>query len=197
MAPYLEYRSERSRSLRLDYRPDVEFRDVVDGLGSLRYPELAVKSDLVTYALLELVSNSLRAHREKGVAEPVVLSFRVEEGELAISLRDAGRGFDPGKLPYDLDSDPEQVDLMSPAFLDYRERNGGSRFGVGLYVAKRTFGRFRLSFVDRYDRPCPWFSGHVKGTLVEAGVALALPAAAERPGPAIPDLEDLECLEEA
>lgn len=182
MAPYIAYRSQRGETLQLAFSPRAEFRDIVDSFAEIAYPRLAVSRELVSFALLELVSNSVRAHREKAVAEEVRVGFVAGGGELRVTILDAGRGFDPTLLPYDLEAPPDSIDLLGDSFAEYRERHGGSRFGMGLYIAKRTFPRFRLSFVDREGRPCPWFSGSVKGTRIELAAPLA-PPAPEAPRP--------------
>jgi len=134
----------------------------------------------------------VRAHREKAVAEEVRVGFSAGGGELSVTILDAGRGFDPTLLPYDLEAPPDSIDLLGDSFAEYRERHGGSRFGMGLYIAKRTFPRFRLSFVDREGRPCPWFSGSVKGTRID----LAAPLAPEAPRPPLVRLASESASEE-
>lgn len=202
LAPYIVYRAQRVATLLLTIPPEVEFRTVVDSFAEVGYPPLAAKADIVSFALLELVSNSMRAHRERGIGEPVKVSFNAAGSELGISVLDSGRGFDPRLLPYDLDAPVETVDLLSDSFAEYQRRYGGSRFGMGLYVAKKTFPRFSLSFVDRSDRSCPWFSGLVKGTridlglpIVESGAAPPLGARGESADPA-DEVEELSPLEE-
>jgi hypothetical protein len=37
---------------------------------------------------------------------------------------------------------------------------------MGLLVARKTFPRFELIFLDQEDRPVPWESGRVAGTLI-------------------------------
>jgi sensor histidine kinase regulating citrate/malate metabolism len=195
MASYIVYRSQQLESLLLSFSPDEEFRGIVDSFSEIGYPPLPVNPELVSFALLELVSNSIRAHREKGVPDKVNVSLRAEGGLLRATVLDAGRGFDPSLLPYDLDAAPDDVDIMSDGFSSYRQRHGGSRFGMGIYVAKKTFRSFSLCFVDSQSSPCPWFSGKVRGTRIE----LALPL---RDGPAPAqggsgEDELLESLEEA
>lgn len=174
MGSYIVFRSRSVKSLSLSFSPDEEFRSVVDTFGEIGYPSLPINSDLVSFALLELVSNSIRAHRERMVAEPVAVTLDVASEELRATVLDSGRGFDPSRLPYDLAAPVSDVDIMSEDFAAYREIHGGSRFGMGLYVAKKTFPRFSLEFVDAQDQPCPWFSGAVKGTRIELGLPLAV-----------------------
>jgi len=170
MVPYVEYRSQRVSTLHLEINPDSEFRIAVDEFGQLRYPPLGVNPDLIGFVLLELVANSLRAHRERGVNEAVRVSFTAEEDGLSVVVVDSGRGFDPSLLPYRLEEPVANIDLMGEAFAEYRERNGGSRFGMGIYSVKKIFPRFALKFVDREGNPCPWYSGMVRGTRIELGI---------------------------
>lgn len=173
MASYIVYRSQKLSSLHLQFSPDAEFRTIVDNFGEIFWPPLPVNPELVSFALLELVSNSIRAHREKGVTESVKVELQADEGELRATILDAGRGFDPSLLPYDLCAGVETINVMSEEFSNYRDIHEGKRFGMGLYVARKTFKRFVLNFVDSQETPCPWFSGKVKGTRID----LALPIA--------------------
>jgi anti-sigma regulatory factor (Ser/Thr protein kinase) len=172
MTSYIVYRTQRLTSLRLKFSPGVEFREVVDDFNDISYPPTAVNPELLSFAILELVSNSIRAHREKGIADEVQVTLVVDSGELHATVLDAGRGFDPTKLPYDLEAKPESVDIMSQSFAEYREQFDGSRFGMGLYVAKKTFPEFTLIFVDGQGKACPWFSGTVRGTKIDLGLPI-------------------------
>lgn len=190
MESYIVYRSERLSALSLAFDPGQEFRSIVDQFGEIAYPDLRLNPELVSFAILELVSNSIRAHKERGIADEVQVTLAMEEGEFRVTVTDSGRGFDPGRLPYDLDAPAETVDVMSEAFLEYRERYGSTRFGMGLYVAKKTFPRFRLRFVDGGGNSCPWYSGMVKGTRID----LAYPLGG---GDGVEDIEAVATLEEA
>jgi anti-sigma regulatory factor (Ser/Thr protein kinase) len=180
MGSYIVFRSRSVKSLSLSFSPAAEFRSVVDTFGEIEYPRLPVNSDLVSFALLELVSNSIRAHREQRVTEPVAVTLNAAGEEFHVVVLDSGRGFDPSRLPYDLAAPVTDVDIMGDAFAAYRDVHGGSRFGMGLYVAKKTFPRFSLEFVDAHEQPCPWFSGAIKGTRIELGLPLALDSSLEQ-----------------
>lgn len=197
MASYIVYRTQKLTSLLLSFDPGDEFRDIVDNFAEIGYPPLPVNPELVSFAILELVSNSIRAHRERGVAEPVMVDLRAEEGRFRAIVQDSGRGFDPSLLPYDLAARPEEVDVMSGCFVTYRELHEGSRFGMGLYVAKKTFRDFRLDFVDGASAPCPWFSGKVRGTRIELGLPLVASPSPDLPAELVEDLEPVGTVEEA
>jgi anti-sigma regulatory factor (Ser/Thr protein kinase) len=171
MPLYLEYRSQRYSTLRIEVDPTVEFRLVVEDFATLRFPPIGVNHDLVGFALLELISNSIRAHLEHGVTEPVSVSFAAGAEGLSVTVLDAGRGFNPSLLPYDLAAPVDSIDLMGEAFMAYREKNSNRRFGMGIYSVKKIFPRFSLDFVDREGRSCPWFAGAVRGTRIDLGIS--------------------------
>ena len=192
MTSYLEYRSQKLMSLLLTFSPDEEFRVILDSFKDITYPPISVNPELISFALLELVSNSIRAHRERGVTEAVKVKLSIEDGEFRATVQNSGRGFDPTLLPYDINSKPETVDVMSDSFAAYRQQFGGSRFGMGLYVAKKTFADFRLGFVDGAENPCPWFSGTVKGTKIDLSLPLLDSDAAMADSGRASAVEDLE-----
>ncbi|MCK7460796.1 MAG: ATP-binding protein [Sphingobacterium sp.] len=61
------------------------------------------------------LSNSMQAHRERGVREEVELRYAIADNRLSIEILDSGRGFDPGRLPYRLDSPLDRIDPRSEA----------------------------------------------------------------------------------
>lgn len=190
MTPYLEYRDSKSQELTLRFAPGQEFRQVVDAVRSVKLPPLPLNAELAAFSVLELLSNSIRAHRERGVGEEVEVRYSIADNRLSIEILDAGRGFDPGRLPYCLDGSPDTVDLRSESFAEYRMRHGNGRFGMGLLAARKTFPAFDLTFVDRDQCPCPWYSGMVRGTRIVLSAPVASEAWSE-------DLEELPLAEEA
>lgn len=187
---YLEFRERQYQDLSLGFAPNREFREIVDAVRSIRLPPVAVNAELAAFSVLELLSNSIRAHRERGIREEVVVRYVLREDSLEIEILDSGRGFDPSRLPYRLDEPPGLVDPSSPAFAEYRITHGNGRFGMGLLAARRTFPVFSLTFVDKVKRPCPWFSGMVRGTRV----LLSAPLASED---SVEVLEELPLAEDA
>jgi anti-sigma regulatory factor (Ser/Thr protein kinase) len=159
-----------TRTIRLTVSPHADFRDVIRILGEIRIPPTRVNDEHIRFAILELLNNSIRAHREKEESRDILLDMTVADGRLVVAIRDFGGGFDPKRLPYDLGADPATLDLQSPSFDDYQKRNGYKRFGMGIYVAKKTFSEFRLVFLDTRDRPAPWTPGMVVGTLITLAV---------------------------
>jgi anti-sigma regulatory factor (Ser/Thr protein kinase) len=166
MVESLTLRSRRCRQLRLNIHPSAEYRKVLDILNSLNLPASIGNPENVKFAVLELISNSLRAHREKQVQEMVLTVLRFEDGHLTVTIRDFGGGFDPYSLPFDLQGDVRAVDPNGNRFQEYQKRNNFQRFGMGLLVARRVFPSFSLVFLDAVGRQVRWGKGTVSGTLI-------------------------------
>ena len=166
MVESLALRSRRCRQLRLNIHPSAEYRKVLDILNNLDLPASVGNPENVKFAVLELISNSLRAHRERRVEERVHTVLRFEDGHLTVTIRDFGGGFDPSSLPYDLEGDAQAVDLNGPTFQEYQKRNSFQRFGMGLLVARRVFPSFSLVFLDIAGRQVRWGEGAVSGTFI-------------------------------
>ena len=173
----LQMDGRQSRTIRLSVNPDADFRDVIQTLESITLPPVTVNQEHVRFAVLELLNNSIRAHRERGETRDILLDLTMSDGRLTVSIRDFGGGFDPARLPYDLQADASSLDLHSTSFEDYQRRNGFKRFGMGIYVAKKTFEEFRLVFLDSRDRPMPWVPGQTVGTLITLSVAARIGSA--------------------
>jgi hypothetical protein len=166
MAETLALRSRRCRQLRLNIHPSAEYRKILEVLNGLDLPASVGSPENVKFAVLELISNSLRAHRERRVEERVLTVLRYEDGHLTVSIRDFGGGFDPYSLPYDLEGDMQAVDPNSLRFQEYQKRNSFQRFGMGLLVARRVFPSFSLVFLDAAGQPVRWGEGTVSGTFI-------------------------------
>jgi anti-sigma regulatory factor (Ser/Thr protein kinase) len=166
----LHVNGKLSRTIRLTVNPHADFRQVIKILGEIHIPPTRVSHEHIRFAILELLNNSIRAHREKNEPRDIMVDLTVADGRLVVAIRDFGGGFDPKRLPYELDADPATLDLQSPSFEEYQKRNEYKRFGMGIYVAKKTFSEFRLVFLDTMDRPAPWIPGRVAGTLITLAV---------------------------
>lgn len=166
----ITYRGKACRQLRLTIDPRSEFRDVLRIIEEVDLAGDGLNPVNMKYALLELINNSLRAHREKKVDKPITVTFIAGDGSLGVDILDHGRGFDPASLPYRLEDDHSAVDPRSEPFLRYQERHGHQRFAMGLLVARRTFPRFELLFIDPDEQPVTWGSGPVDGTLIRLGI---------------------------
>lgn len=151
-------------ALAIDPRED--FREVLRKIDAVAFPDFVGNPDNLRFAVLELISNSLRAHREIDSQEPIRVEFRSRDRHIEVEIRDFGGGFDPTRLPYDLAADPAGVDHNSAAFEEYRVRYENRRFGMGLLVARKTFPGFALRFFDRQHRAVRWGEASVWGTLI-------------------------------
>jgi anti-sigma regulatory factor (Ser/Thr protein kinase) len=168
----LHVNGKQSRTIRLTVNPQADFRQVIRILGEIRIPPTRMSGEHIRFAILELLSNSIRAHREKSEPRDICIDMTASDSRLVVAIRDFGGGFDPRKLPYDLEADVSTLDLRSPPFEEYQKRNGYKRFGMGIYVAKKTFDDFRLVFLDARDRQAPWTPGSIAGTLITLSVQM-------------------------
>lgn len=168
----MQVEGRQSRSLRLTIDPGAEYRDILSAFDSIALPDTSLGSDNLRFAVLELINNSLRAHRERGVQKDILVDIYNAEDLLIIQIRDYGGGFDPGKLPYSLDADVRTVDIMGAPFQEYQKTNNFKRFGMGLYIAKKSFDEFHLLFLDGKGTPVPWTPGATAGTLIRLSIAV-------------------------
>jgi len=166
----LVYGQKKSRKINLKISPQADFREILQALEALALPDFVSNEQNIKYAVLELVNNSLRAHREKKVEREIVATFTVEPDRLKISVKDFGGGFNPNSLPYKLNEDHSRIDPRNSQFLAYQQKNNYLRFGMGLLLAKKTFPHFELVFFDAQGKPVPWESGRVSGTLINLSI---------------------------
>ncbi len=178
-AQALQLNGSSGRSVRLAVSPKADFRQIIHTFDSIEMPPTRVSVENIRFAILELVNNSLRAHREKGEERDILISLTVAGGRLSVAIRDYGGGFDPGSLPYDIAADPAALDLHSSPFEEYQKRNGYKRFGMGIIVARKTFDSFHLQFFDERSMPSPFVPGRIVGTLITLELTTAASPAAE------------------
>jgi light-regulated signal transduction histidine kinase (bacteriophytochrome) len=167
MKPYIKYKDTLYKRVNIRIDPTVEFNDILFTLNSLGFKDCEANAEQVTFALLELINNSLRAHREKNITHSIHLIFEALDDCLHIIVQDWGGGFDPQQLPYELFQDPSSIDTNNAIFQRYRENHNYLRFGMGIYVVKKTFETFNLYFIDEKENRVNWESGKTAGTLVE------------------------------
>jgi hypothetical protein len=168
----IRYEGEERRAARIIVRPKSEFRTILRIFNAIQYPETGNADERISFALLELVSNSMRAQIERGREEPILVRIWIEEGRMMIKVADHGGGFDPSSLPYSFNAPVESLDMMSPEFIAYRERFDNTRFGMGLVAVRKIFPFFSLRFVDDTDTELPWPSPKIEGTIITLGVPL-------------------------
>ncbi len=103
------YNRTSSSTVRINITPTVEFREILKVLNNIYLPDYdGIDHDNIKYAVMELLNNSLRAHREKRVNKTIITTFNTFNSHLTINIKDYGGGFDPGKLPYDLEKDHQE-----------------------------------------------------------------------------------------
>ena len=156
MQKQLLFRQKKFSKCTFDIFPTADFQEVIDTLDELSFPNLAKSKDHIVYAILELISNSIRAHKERSIAKSLNLQFIYDTEGLIVTLKDHGGGFDTSKLPYDFFKPIEEVDINSDSFQSYREENGYQRFGMGLVIARKTFHSLRLSFYNEDEEFSAW-----------------------------------------
>ncbi len=167
MVHYLFFRNKRYRRLQLNISPKAEFGVILKILNEVSFPGCSVKQEHIVYSILELVNNSIRAHREHRIEENILIRFEAKEGKLHVQVKDFGGGFDLSKLPYDLSSPIEKVDLNGDSFAEYRVKHHYQRFGMGLYITRKAFTEFSISFFDGEGRTMPYKAGKTRGTCID------------------------------
>ena len=165
----MTFKGKPFRRIRLNIRPKVEFKQILDTLEDLTLPQTNVKSQDIKYAILEMVNNSIRAHRDNKIEEPLTVTFEYANPELTIAVVDKGPGFNPQVLPYSLDDDPNDLDLKSDSFDEYRKKHNYKRFGMGLHLVRKTFSSFELSFLNSDGQFVEWKEGKIRGTCIKVG----------------------------
>jgi signal transduction histidine kinase len=163
---YLKFRKKRVKRLKFEVSPKAQFYEIFTVFHEVDLPCRNPSKDNIMYAVLELVNNSLRAQRECNSHESIKVTFEVDAPRLHVEVLDYGGGFDPSHLPYDVSSDPSNVDLNGDVFQQYRNLHNNTRFGMGLYIARKTFDRFDLGFIDSNHIIHPWGEPGIIGTVI-------------------------------
>jgi anti-sigma regulatory factor (Ser/Thr protein kinase) len=156
---YISYRQKKYKQLQFTFSTKVSFEKILATLNEVSFNGSTRNDEQAVYAILELISNSLRAHREKKIREKIVLKIHTDGERVLVKLKDKGGGFDPSHLPYDINLPVEEIDPVSESFDSYRQKHDYKRFGMGLLLARKIFPGFKLSFVDE--------NGMVQGTIVD------------------------------
>ena len=166
MGNYFDFQSKQSDQITINIHPEADFREILQTLESIHFPDFISNAENIKYALLELISNSLRAHREKKVDKQVIAEFRATDTKVDIEVKDFGGGFDPKRLPYPLEAPAESIDQTSDAFEEYQKKHKYLRFGMGLLVTKKPFPFFQVIFFDEEEQPVEWGKSEVLGTVI-------------------------------
>ena len=157
-----------TRGITLVFEPGTPIAAVADRVQSLDLPLMPKVKFASEYALTEVTFNALRVSQERGVPEPVVAEI-VDDGEqVKVQVDDGAGGFDLGKLPYDFNASPDEVEVTSDAFDDYRADHDNRRFGLGLLTTRSMVKDFSLTFIDAAGNEASWRGeGSVHGTRIQ------------------------------
>lgn len=166
---YLKHKGKKYTSVVLRISKKTDFSRILDELHQLFIGGIDEKKiENIRYSLLELINNSIRAHKENNESRDILLRFKLTDNELITTLQDWGGGFDIKKLPYDLTREVQDIDINNQDFLDYREKHGYHRFGMGLLITKKTFNHFKLNFIGFDGAVQDEYEGeNTAGTLIE------------------------------
>jgi serine/threonine-protein kinase RsbW len=91
-----------------DYRPVV---NLVLAAAEVLDPSVSTsRLEDLRLAVTEACSNAVKVHRTDALAEPVVVSCHIDDGQVRVDVRDRGPGFDPGERdPLPDPEDPERL----------------------------------------------------------------------------------------
>ena len=167
MSKGIEFRNKWLNHISLKIAAGSRFDVVISTINDIHFTGLPVKDEHVHFAVMELVNNSLRAQRETGRTTPIRLEYECLHYALRFVIQDAGGGFDPKNLPYDIHQPASNIDIHGPAFQAYREKHEFQRFGMGLYAVKKVFTSLNISFIDAHHHRMDWQPGKTWGTRIE------------------------------
>ena len=171
MDRYIEYGNTKCKKLVFRISPKTPFQEILAKLNRVKFVGSTIATEHITYSVLELLNNSLRAQRENNIHDPILLRFQERQEGFNIYLRDWGGGFDISSLPYDITSKVEDIDIHNEEFEQYRQEHEYLRFGLGLYLARKTFPFFSISFIDPDEEPIDWNPEITAGTVIELQTA--------------------------
>jgi hypothetical protein len=143
-----------------------ELHSIFDKLNEIEIPGMNISKDVFLHSIIELINNSICAHKEKNIHKPVQIRFSIENEDLQITIRDKGKGFDVNSLPYNLNDPVSAIDINGKNFQIYREKYNYKCFGTGLFNAKKTFDHFELFFIDIEGKKIPYDSEKKDGTVI-------------------------------
>jgi len=170
---YIEFENKKYQSLTLRISPQTSFQCILARINKIKFVGSDHPSEHIIYSILELLNNSLRAHRDRRVEKPILLEINTCPNGFEIQIQDWGSGFDIRSLPYSLNSDPDEIDIHDTKFEKYRQIHNYQRFGLGLYLARKTFPYFELNFFDMDQNETQWTDGGVAGTRIRLRTSAA------------------------
>jgi len=168
---YLKYKDEMYRSLIFNISDKAPLNAI---LKCINLVDSGISHELeehIYYSTMELVNNSLRAHREKGISSrPVRVKVSAGDELLSIEILDYGGGFNTAELPYNYLLPPEKVNTEDFSFQRYREKYEYRRFGMGLLTARQLADTFSLLFHRNGEKSDTYREGETDGTIVTMGI---------------------------
>lgn len=168
---YLRFEGKEYQNLNIKISVKAPFKTILNDMNKVELLKTDISQEHVRYAILELINNSLRAHRDKEEDRNILLKMRSKEDGIEIELIDWGGGFDLEELPYSLDQNYDEIDMQSPRFQSYRERFQYRRFGMGILSTKKVFPHFEILF-HKDENVCEYKPGETSGTLIRLGVSI-------------------------
>jgi len=168
----LLYQTKEIKRLNIKISAKASFKVILNSINNITIPGWDLPLEHFHYALLELVNNSLRAHREKDKLEkPIIISLLCTSSGIQIKITDWGGGFDTSRLPFHLDEHYDKIDMQSARFQKYREINQYKRFGMGILSAKKIFPILKVYFHQNLKIQS-YQPGITDGTILELGVEI-------------------------
>jgi anti-sigma regulatory factor (Ser/Thr protein kinase) len=161
------FQEKKCKSVKFNCKNGTQTLHVLNKLEDIKFPFVQKQTDTIIYLIMELITNSLRASREHESVMPVTINIELTDNEFVVTVEDKAGGFDVSVLPYDINEDPCHVDIFSGEFIEYREKFGFERFGMGIYSVKVWADNFKLTFIDEEKNPVSYNdNGSVAGTVI-------------------------------
>ncbi len=167
---FIMFNNKQYKQISFKFNLETDFREIIKTLDHLVLPNEESEARNIKSGLLELINNSLRAHRENKIDESILITFECANSLLTMLIKDQGRGFDPEKLPFPLNSNINEIDINSEEFKEYQEENNYLRFGMGLYLVKKIFNKIDITFHNKNSNIVPWDKEEVSGTTITATI---------------------------
>lgn len=144
-----------------------ELGSIFSKISEMDIPDLTIEKDVFLDSIIELINNSICAHNENNITDPVQIRFSIENEDLHITVKDRGKGFDIKELPFNLNDPISAIDINGKNFQIYREKYNYKRFGTGLFNAKKTFDGFQLEFYNDSGKIISKDSLQKEGTIIK------------------------------
>ena len=151
----LQMNDKRSRTIRLSVNPRADFRDVIRTLESITLPRVRVSNEHVRFAVLELLNNSIRAHKEKREPRDISIDLTMTDGKLVVTIRDYGGGSTRESSPTASTMIPRGLTCTRRPSSSTRRRTPSSASAWGSTSPRRPSKTFGSSSWTRGTSPWP------------------------------------------